>query len=234
MTPTERQRARRGEGDRLRGEILAATQALLLETADTSAVSIRAVADRVGVTPPSIYRHFADKDDLMMAVCGMVFSRLDEAMEKAAASAADPLEELRLKGHAYVQFGLAYPEHYRLIFMIKQAHSASTDFDADRFLGQEGAEVPGSTAFQHLKDTIHRAFEHREAGIDPPDEFAATCALWTAVHGITSLRISLPHFPWPPVDDQIDLVVMPWRKTLRPTEASTQARRRTRRATSPR
>jgi AcrR family transcriptional regulator len=52
--PTRRHRARRGEGDRLREEILAAAERLLLETGDESAVSIRAVADAVGVTPPSI------------------------------------------------------------------------------------------------------------------------------------------------------------------------------------
>ncbi len=209
MTPAPRHRARRGEGERLRGEILTAAQALLLETADTSAVSIRAIADRVGVTPPSIYRHFPDKDALMLAVCGVVFDQLDEAMEKSAAGAAGPLEELRLKAQAYVSFGLAHPEHYRLIFMIKHSQEKPGGLDAEA--------MPGAAAFQHLQDTVHRAFERREPQVEAPDEYAATCALWTAVHGITALRISLPEFPWPPLDQQLDLYVRPWRDMLCPS-----------------
>ena len=64
-----RARARRGEGPRLREEILAAATRLLAETGDEEAVSIRAVAEAVGVTPPSIYLHFADKTELIFAVC---------------------------------------------------------------------------------------------------------------------------------------------------------------------
>ena len=225
MTPTERRRSRRGEGERLRDEILAAAQALLLETADTSAVSVRAIADRVGVTPPSIYRHFADKDALMMAVCGGVFSRLDEAMEKAASGATDPYDEVLLKGRAYVEFGLAYPEHYRLIFMIKQ--HLPMDLDAGGGAAERpGDDLPGSRAFQHLQDTVHRLLEQHDPAHRAPDEYAMTCAMWTGVHGITSLRISLPHFPWPPLPEQIELLVAPWRELSRPAVKRRRAARR--------
>jgi AcrR family transcriptional regulator len=60
-----RPRLPRGEGRRLRGEIMAAAERLLIDTGSQEAVSIRAVADAVGVTPPSIYRHFADKSELI-------------------------------------------------------------------------------------------------------------------------------------------------------------------------
>ena len=63
-----RVRARKGEGELLRDEIIAATEALLVRTGDASAVSVRAIADAVGVTPPSIYLHFADKSELLYAV----------------------------------------------------------------------------------------------------------------------------------------------------------------------
>ena len=55
-----RRRARRGEGERLREEILVAARELLAETNDADAVSVRAVAERVGVSTPSIYLHYAD------------------------------------------------------------------------------------------------------------------------------------------------------------------------------
>ena len=63
-----RRRASRGAGEQLRGEIVTAAKQLLADSASADAVSIRAVADAVGVTPPSIYLHFADKDALLAAV----------------------------------------------------------------------------------------------------------------------------------------------------------------------
>ena len=76
--------AARGRGEDLRGEIVAATKELLAEAADSDAVSIRAVAEAVGVTPPSIYLHFADKNQLLEAVVVDVFAELDTAMMAAA------------------------------------------------------------------------------------------------------------------------------------------------------
>ena len=54
VPPLRRRRAARGAGEHLREEILDAATGLLLETGDAKAVSIRSVAQRVGVTPPSI------------------------------------------------------------------------------------------------------------------------------------------------------------------------------------
>ena len=206
-----RQRARRGEGDRLRGEILAAAEELLVETADESAVSIRAIADRVGVTAPSIYRHFADKDTLILSVVESVFGRLDEALEAAAADATDPFDEVMRKGRAYVAFGLAHPEHYRLLFMCKDDRKKDHDLD--------GPAVAGAAAFDHLQDTVQRMLERASPGVERPDPFAMTCAIWAGVHGITSLRISMPNFPWPSVDEQLALLADPWRRALCPKQA---------------
>src|SRR5439155_7001767 len=119
---------------------------LLVETADESAVSIRAIADRVGVTPPSIYRHFPDKDTLIYHVVETVFARLDAALEHAAAQTTDPIDEIRRKGRAYVEYGLAHPEHYRLLFMCKDERKEEMDLDGDA--------VAGTTAFHHLVATV--------------------------------------------------------------------------------
>ena len=99
-----RARAPRGSGDRLRDEILDAATELLLETGHARAVSIRSVAQRVGVTPPSIYLHFADKDALMDAVCARYFEKLDVEMQRVAAEHTDPVDVLRAQGLAYVRF----------------------------------------------------------------------------------------------------------------------------------
>src|SRR5215218_3182218 len=105
MTPaTTRRRAKRGQGDLLRADILAAAEQLLIQTGDQGAVSIRAIADAAGVTPPSIYLHFADKTELLGAVCEARFADLSRYMEVATRGIADPTEVLWAIGRAYVRF----------------------------------------------------------------------------------------------------------------------------------
>jgi AcrR family transcriptional regulator len=94
-TPARRSRSRRGQGEQLRDEILAAAERILIETNDQTALSIRAIAAAVGVTPPSIYLHFADRNDLVFAVCERHALHLEQAMASAAEGIADPWERIR-------------------------------------------------------------------------------------------------------------------------------------------
>lgn len=184
MTP--RTRARRGDGDLLREEILHAATQLLVETGSEDAVSIRAIADSVGVSPPSIYLHFPDKETLVFAVCERQFESLDAFLEAEGAQASDPLDELARRGAAYVRFGLERPEAYRIMFM-GQSHNVDRQIDT--------VEKAGATAFEHHVAAVQRA---RDAGVLRPDVDVTQAAifLWTGMHGITSLLISLSTFPW--------------------------------------
>ncbi len=186
---TRRPRARRGEGELLRAEILAAAERLLIQTGDEGAVSIRAIADAAGVTPPSIYLHFADKTELFNAVCEARFADFDRYLEEAAAGVADPLEALWARGRAYVRFGLDNPEHYRILFMTRRVADPSPG-NLDN--------LPGLTAFSHLVEDVARGID--SGALAPGDPFLVATGLWSAVHGITSLLIARPDFPWPDLD----------------------------------
>jgi AcrR family transcriptional regulator len=185
-TSGARTRARRGEGELLHEEILLAAERLLVETGDEENVSIRAIADAVGVTPPSIYLHFPDKETLLFAVCDRQFALFDGALEAAGAAAADPVEALERRGEAYVRFGLEHPEAYRIMFM---GRSTLVDRHVDT------VEKAGTTAFDHLVAAVQRAIDSGglRAELDPVQ---AAIFLWTGMHGITSLLISLAAFPW--------------------------------------
>lgn len=115
-TVAPRSRARRGEGDRLRDEILDAAEALLAEKGHPDAVSMRAIAKRVGVSPPAIYLHFEDKQQLFYQCCARGFAALTEVMEQAAADATSDFERLEALGRAYIRFGLSHGEQYRVMF----------------------------------------------------------------------------------------------------------------------
>lgn len=202
--PARRPRARRGEGERLREEILDATSKLLVATGDHEAVNIRSVADAVGVTPPSIYLHFADKAALIKAVCGRHFRSLEQYIELAVAGASDASEQLRLRGRAYVWFGLEHPEQYRILFMSKQG--AVLDKHPDE-------ELLAACGFTALVDNVVRAAE--AGAIDAPDPVLVATGLWTVVHGITSLAISIPHYPVVGLDVLVDHLLDVHRRGLR-------------------
>jgi AcrR family transcriptional regulator len=189
-----RQRARRGEGERLRDEILAAAERLLIDTGDENAVSIRSVSEAVGVTPPSIYLHFADKNELLFAISEKHYAVFDEYVERAAAGATDPLEELLLRGRAYVRFGLEHPEQYRILFM-RRPSATPPEFQDERLMKM--------TAFDHHEAAVQRAVD---AGLISGDANMIAITLWAAVHGITSLLLAKPDFPWPDQDTLIDYI----------------------------
>jgi AcrR family transcriptional regulator len=179
-SPPRRQRARRGEGEKLRDEILKAAEDLLIQSGDEDAVSIRAVADRVGVTPPSIYLHFTDKNDLLFEVCERHFQAMDEMVEEEAAQGADPLESLVRRGRAYIRFGREHPEQYRILFMGRPAdvHDLSTD------------RLMQTAGFGKLVEGVRACMD--AGAIAAADPLVVALGLWAVVHGVTSLAISKP------------------------------------------
>ena len=203
MTQAIRRRAKRGQGELLRAEILAAAEQLLITTGDQGAVSIRAIADAAGVTPPSIYLHFADKSELLAAVCEARFADFERYMQDAVCGIDDPLEALWAMGRAYVRFGLEHPEHYRIMFMTRPpADGPAVPVD----------KLPGLPAFGFLVEAVARCMD--AGGIAAGDPFLVATNLWTAVHGVTSLLIARPDFPWPDFDRLMELVVDVQRRGL--------------------
>ena len=196
LTAERRSRARRGEGDRLREEILVAAERILIETNDQSALSIRAIAAAVGVTPPSIYLHFADRTDLLFEVCERHWLTLEAAMDRAVEGVDDPIERIMARGRAYLRFGLENPEHYRILLMSRP------DETPDRFVDERLASTAG---IEVLAADLSRAMD---AGLlVRQDPVEAACLLWMAVHGMVSLLIAKPDFPFPPVERLFDDLV---------------------------
>lgn len=183
--PAPRRRARRGEGERLRGELLTAATTLLAETGDADAVSIRAVAARAGVSTPSVYLHFADKQTLLDAACDAVFAALDGAMRDAAAQADGPLDALFRRGVAYVRFALANAEHYRIVMMGRPQPAGSV---------RELEDLVTSRAFTGLLDAVRDCVS---SGIMHGDVTAIALRLWACAHGTASLMIAKPALPYP-------------------------------------
>jgi AcrR family transcriptional regulator len=188
-----RHRAPRGAGAQLRDAIVNAATELLIETGYAKAVSIRSVAERAGVTSPSIYLHFAGKDALLDAVCAKYFQELDGQMQSAAAGCTSTAEVLPALGMAYVRFALKSPALYRIATMGEPRSPSAVD------------TVLTNSAFVHLRTTIQTMIDD---GIYPPgDANRMAFELWTVVHGVAALFIAKPYWSLDDVEELTDSVL---------------------------
>jgi AcrR family transcriptional regulator len=177
----------------LRDEILEAATELLLDVGHAKAVSIRSVAERVGVTPPSIYLHFQDKDALLDAVCARYFEKLDEEMQRVSAMAPSTVDVLRAQGLAYVRFAVDNPELYRIATMGEWKSNSNVD------------AALASSAFAHMCATVKALMAD---GVFPAgDATGVALELWSAAHGVASLLIAKPHLPFGDADAFTDRVL---------------------------
>jgi AcrR family transcriptional regulator len=188
-------RAKRGEGERLREEILDATEHLLIDKGDADQVSMRLVAEAIGRTPPSIYLHFATKDELIHAVCERQFDAMTDRFRGVVDGVTDPVERIRRMARAYVEFALDHPEQYRILFM----NPARTGVDVEHLDDLNLTQCFGML-HQAVADAIDQArFVKADSGL-------VALSLWAAVHGVSSLLIA-HQLPWPPLDELLDQLV---------------------------
>ncbi len=207
-SPQRRTRARRGQGELLRADILEAAEKLLIATGDADAVSIRAVAKAVGVTPPSIYLHFADKTELIFQVCQVQWDRFNDHVRGATEGITDPVQRLRACGLAYIDFALENPEQYRILFMSRVREQPA---------GVDMEDLLTSSIFGDLVTAVHEAAA-RGLLVGDPNLIVFQC--WSAVHGLASLMITMTDMQWPDRDALIDHVADSLMRGLRPAEAT--------------
>jgi AcrR family transcriptional regulator len=191
-----RVRNRRGEGDRLRRQLVDAAGRLLEQGATHETLSLRGVAREVGIAATSVYLHFADRTQLLIAVYVERFAELVRYLERAIEDAGDdPAAQLRACCLAYQRFSLEHPNSYRVLFEVP-------GFRQERPPGLSRDQLPGVEMFDTVRGCLDRCVE---AGVAPAtDSFLATVCLLAALHGLVSLRIDRPSFPWPPVETLVD------------------------------
>jgi len=178
----------RGQGDRLRAEIIDTALRLLDELSDDQALSLRAVAREVGIAATSVYIHFADRDALVLAALEHCYADLLRAMDDAESGVADPAAALRTRTALLGAWSREHPGLYKVL------HESTLNRRADMSFKEEMAKRT-TTAIRRCMD----------AGLAPRgDAEAVSMDLRTAVHGAVSLRVNQPDLPWPPLEEQVD------------------------------
>jgi AcrR family transcriptional regulator len=197
-TPTSaRRRNRRGEGGRLREEIVDAASELLEQSGNEAAVTLRAVAREIGISAPSIYPHFANREEIVSAVLSRAFDALLARLRVVAESEPDPVARLRALAHAYVAFAAEQPHRYRILFERHRPPGTTTIKKSETV-----EQLLGADALAVMLDAVRDCIA---AGASTaPSPLTATIELWVALHGYVTLRVSSPEFPWPDTDDLLD------------------------------
>src|ERR1700730_2207328 len=141
----------------------------LLEEGGTTALSLRAVARRAGVSPAAPYRHYDDREALVSAVAAVGYRELAERLAAAHPAPSTP-EQLASVGVAYVEFALERPALFRMMF------GEPCDRDNDERVAATAA------VSLYLRELVARCFPQADAEALAP-------AIWALVHGLAFLHL---------------------------------------------
>jgi AcrR family transcriptional regulator len=201
-----RRRNARGEGDRLRIDLIEAATDLLARLGPDDAVSLRAVAKQAGVAAPSVYRHFADLNVLLLAVLEKLLAeriarrqRVEDDVREGGGNAWDCLLAL---SREHVQFALQHTGHYKVLY------------EGRVVLRLENPKV--ATSGRLLRAQVMgliREVCQEKFGQPPEDVERLALLLWSGLHGIVSLQINKPTFDWPDAAEMAEQMI---RALIRP------------------
>lgn len=149
----------------------------IIQTQGVEHLTLRTVGARLGVSRSALYRHFADKQSLLATVGKEGFRKLRQALADAWEGNGRGRIGFEAMHRAYVQFAVAHPSHYRVMFGGFIESGAKDDL----FI----AEAKG--AFQVL---VNALVEQQNAGdIRRDDPVLMARFVWALVHGTALLFI---------------------------------------------
>lgn len=155
-------------------------------------VTMRDIAHAIRYTPATIYLHFRDKTALLREIVEQDFLTISARFHKLS-RLEDPVERLREMGYMYVEFGLAYPNHYRLLFMTPHAESIARAGRGPLTLG-EGS--PERDVYAFLMATVEECLATGKFRPEYRNVEQVSQMLWAAMHGVVALSIAKGNDPW--------------------------------------
>jgi len=141
------------------------------------AVTLRALAEKLGCSHALPYRYFADKREIFAAVCGLGFERFADALEDAARGVDDPEERLRVLARAYFRFALREPHAYRIMFELRESYDAVP----------AEYRVKEIRSWQALLQAVELAVQ---ADVLSGDPLTLAHQFWAGLHGLVSLHLA--------------------------------------------
>ncbi|MDO8901722.1 MAG: TetR/AcrR family transcriptional regulator [Phenylobacterium sp.] len=187
-------RKAKGDGHLRRAEILQAAERIFVAEGFEGA-TIRRIAEEVGVSSTALYMHFPDKACILVEICQRVMQELLDRNSQIALRPLDAVNRTRMMLDAYMRWGFAHPNAYQLVF--SAAHPLPQGTDAT-------AELAAACYDKFCGVVREIAAEGR---LRLGDGDSAAQSLWAACHGVVTLRLSRPNFPWRSEDELIQVTI---------------------------
>lgn len=156
-------------------------------------VSMRKIAAAIEYSPTTIYLYFKDKNQLFYCLLDQYYEKLNQLMQTIQDENESPLDCIRKGMRMYTEFGLSNPNYYKLAFML------TPEIRPEEYLKQKFASTK---LFFTLRDNVRCCIEKKLFVYDDVD--LVTQIIWSMNHGITSLLLTNPNFPWIDKDTLID------------------------------
>lgn len=140
-------------------------------------VSMRGVAERVGVSATALYHYFDNKDALVRQVVEMAFREFGKHLDQAARlHPRGSFERVRALGEAYIRFAMDHEAYFRVLFSIHKPHPTSIE------------ELPEGGGYELLRTAVVDAVEAGHLRRADPDLIAMY--LWSVVHGLVTISLA--------------------------------------------
>lgn len=165
------------------------------------AVTMREIAKRIGYSATSIYLHFADKESLLRAICETDFLRLATTL-KTILAIPDPIERMIAFGDGYARFALAFPNHYRLMFMTPHLPHASENMALEKNNAEQDA-------YFQLKTVVNDVYLAGGFKPDLHDAELIAQTVWAGIHGVCALQITMAGddwVQWRPIETRLSMM----------------------------
>ena len=146
------------------------------------AVTMKRIADRLGITPTAIYFHFKDKAALIQELTSADWADFAQKFRKIMAEPTpDPVVRLRNLARTYVEFAVTHPNQYQLLFMTRQDRLGEAPRDARRDAAHDvHAMIEKAVTEAHAAGRFRPQFTNAKL---------VAQALWAAMHGVAALYI---------------------------------------------
>ena len=158
-------------------------------------LSMRTLAERVGLTPGALYRYFPSKKEMLHAYWDSGLKELSERIVAISSDEIEPIVAIRNMFAAYTDFCLEDPDRFKVIFL-----------ESDQSLDEGYTQQPAN--FVPYERLVERVAEAVETGVfrraDP--ELIAQ-ALWSAAHGAVTLLITETDLPLSPPHELLSIII---------------------------
>ncbi len=147
-------------------------------------VSMRRIGGAVGCSPMAIYRHYPNKEELLLSICEETFSKMIRLLDATRAKPGTPLAKLRRCTRTVVEFHLSHANHYKVTFMTVMPPGP---------VAQRKVAI-GQHVMDRLRAGVRECAEAK--GLDIDVEMNAQL-IRVAIHGLASSLITTSKcYPW--------------------------------------